>query len=86
MTCLLLCSALIAGFLNVRAEPRYYEQNFNSLHVPELDAGFHPPYELKFPEAAISSGPGSGPTRKTLLVAPQTLQVICSRSASGRAS
>ena len=47
MTCLLLCSALIAGFLNVRAEPRYYEQNFNSLHVPELDAGFHPPYELE---------------------------------------
>jgi len=51
MTCLLLCSALVVGFLNVRAEPRYYQQNSNTLHVPELDAGFHLLYELKFAEA-----------------------------------
>jgi hypothetical protein len=41
----------MAGFLNVRAEPRYYEQNPNTLHVPELDLGFHLLYELKFAEA-----------------------------------
>src|ERR1700693_2630733 len=51
MTCLLLCSALVAGVLNVRAEPRYYQQNSNTLDVPELDAGFHLLYELKFAEA-----------------------------------
>jgi len=51
VTCLLLCSALMAAFLNVRAEPRYFEQNSNTLPVPELDAGFHLLYELKFAEA-----------------------------------
>jgi len=51
MTCLLLRSALMAVFLNVRAEPRYYDQNSNTLHVPELDVGFHLLHELKFAEA-----------------------------------
>jgi hypothetical protein len=41
----------MAAFLNVRAEPRYFEQNSNTLHVPELDVGFHLLYELKFTEA-----------------------------------
>jgi hypothetical protein len=41
----------MAAFLNVRVELRYFAQNSNTLHVPELDAGFHLLYELKFPEA-----------------------------------
>ncbi len=46
----LLCSAIIGGFLNVRASPSGQNAT-GTLQVPELDAGFHLLYELKFDEA-----------------------------------
>jgi hypothetical protein len=52
--CLLLCSALAAGVLDVRAALAASGQSsIEALHVPELDAGFHLLYELK-PEDARS--------------------------------
>ena len=52
MICLLLCSALMTGVLDVRAAPAVSRQvAIEPLHVPELDAGFHLLYELK-PEKA----------------------------------
>ena len=50
--CLFLCSALIAGVLDVRAAQVATEQApIEALHIPELDAGFHLLYELKPEEA-----------------------------------
>jgi tetratricopeptide (TPR) repeat protein len=50
--CSLLCSALVAGVLDVRATPAASGQvAIEVLHVPELEAGFHLLYELK-PEKA----------------------------------
>ncbi len=52
MIYLLLCSVLMVGLLNVRAIPAPSGQNpTDTLRVPELDAGFHLLYELKFAEA-----------------------------------
>jgi hypothetical protein len=52
LTCLLLCSALVAGALAVRVAPAASGQiPTEALHVPELDAGFHLLYELKPEEA-----------------------------------
>jgi hypothetical protein len=52
MICLLLCSALMAGILGVRAEQAVSGQASTAvLRVPELDAGFHLLYELKPEEA-----------------------------------
>ena len=52
LICLLLCSALMAGVLDVRAAPAASGQiPIEALHVPELDAGFHLLYELKPEEA-----------------------------------
>jgi len=52
MICLLLCSALMTGVLDVRVAPAVSRQvAIEPLHVPELDAGFHLLYELK-PEKA----------------------------------
>ena len=52
LNCLLLCSALLAGSLDVRAVLAASGQSsMEALHVPELDAGFHLLYELK-PEDA----------------------------------
>jgi hypothetical protein len=51
---LLCCSALMASasVLDVRASPEASGQNpAEVLHVPELDAGFHLLYQLKFQEA-----------------------------------
>lgn len=54
MICFLLCSALLAGVLDVRAAPAISRQTpIEALHVPELDAGFRLLYELK-PEEARS--------------------------------
>jgi tetratricopeptide (TPR) repeat protein len=47
--CLLLCSTLMAGVLDVRAT--LGQTPTEALPVPELDAGFHFLYELKFEEA-----------------------------------
>ena len=52
LICSLLCTALMAGILDVRAAlaaPRLV--HIDPLHVPELDAGFHLLYELKTAEA-----------------------------------
>src|ERR1017187_4456914 len=52
LICLLLCSALVAVLLDVRAGLAASGQTpIESLHVPELDAGFHLLYELKPEEA-----------------------------------
>jgi hypothetical protein len=52
LNCLLLCSALMAGVLDVRAALAASGQTPTEvLHVPELDAGFHLLYELKPEEA-----------------------------------
>jgi tetratricopeptide (TPR) repeat protein len=52
LICLLLCSALLAGFLDVRPALAASGQTpIEALHVPELDAGFHLLYELKPEEA-----------------------------------
>ena len=54
LICSLLCSALTAGGLDVRAALAASGQTpIEALHVPELDAGFHLLYELK-PEEARS--------------------------------
>jgi hypothetical protein len=48
----LLCTSLMAGILDARAAPAAPRQApIEALHVPELDAGFHLLYELKFIEA-----------------------------------
>jgi tetratricopeptide (TPR) repeat protein len=50
--CLLLCTALAAAVLDVRAAPAASGQvRIEALHVPELDSGFHLLYELKPEEA-----------------------------------
>ncbi|MGC2529672.1 MAG: hypothetical protein WA639_18125 [Candidatus Acidiferrum sp.] len=50
--CLVLCSTLTAGSFAVRAAPNASRQApIQSLHVPELEAGFHLLYELKPQEA-----------------------------------
>ncbi len=50
--CWLLCSALVAGVLDVRAALAASGQNLlEALHLPELEAGFHLLYELKPGEA-----------------------------------
>jgi tetratricopeptide (TPR) repeat protein len=50
--CLVLCSALMAGVLDVRAALAASGQSpIEALHVPELEAGFHLLYELKPEEA-----------------------------------
>ena len=52
LICLLLCSALMAGILDVRAALAVSGQTpTEPLHVPELEAGFHFLYELKAAEA-----------------------------------
>ncbi len=52
LNCLLLCSALVAGVLDVRATLAASGQvAIEALHVPELDAGFHLLNELKPEEA-----------------------------------
>jgi len=52
LKCLLVCSALMAGVLAVRAAPVASEQiPPEILHVPELEAGFQLLYELKPEEA-----------------------------------
>jgi hypothetical protein len=52
LICLLLCGALIAGALDVRATLAASGQTpTGALHVPELEAGFHLLYDLK-PEDA----------------------------------
>lgn len=52
LKCLLVCSALMAGVLAVRAAPVASGQiPPEILHVPELEAGFHLLYELKPQEA-----------------------------------
>jgi hypothetical protein len=52
LICLLLCSALVAVVLDVRAALGASGQTpTEALHVPELDAGFHLLYELKLEEA-----------------------------------
>jgi hypothetical protein len=52
LICSLLCSALMAGVLDVRAALAAPGQTPTEvLHVPELDAGFHLLYELKPEEA-----------------------------------
>ena len=54
LICLLLCTALMAGGLDVRTVPAASKQTpIEALHVPELDTGFHLLYELK-PEEARS--------------------------------
>ena len=54
LICLLLCGALMAVVLDVRAAPAASGQApIEALHVPELEAGFHLLYELK-PEEARS--------------------------------
>jgi hypothetical protein len=48
LVCLLLCSALLAGVVDVRAGLTASGQAaVEALHVPELEAGFHLLYELK---------------------------------------
>jgi len=52
LVCALLCSALLAGVANAQAALIGSGQTPTSaLNVPELDAGFHLLYELKFEEA-----------------------------------
>jgi len=52
LLCSLLCGALVAGTFAVRATLAAPVQTPTvALHVPELDAGFHLLYELKFAEA-----------------------------------
>ena len=52
LLCSLLCSALMAGVLDVRAALAASRQTpIEALHVPGLDAGFHLLYELKPEEA-----------------------------------
>jgi hypothetical protein len=52
MICLLLCTAVMTVVLDVRAALAASGQAPTELlHVPELDAGFHLLYELKFEEA-----------------------------------
>ncbi len=52
LVCSLLCSALVAGALDVRAAQAASGQApTKGLHVPELDVGFHLLYELKPVEA-----------------------------------
>ena len=52
LICLLLCTALMAGVLDVRAAQAVSGQTLTEvLHVPELEAGFHLLYELKPEEA-----------------------------------
>ncbi len=50
--CLLLCGAVTAAVLHLRAAPPASGQTpIGALHVPELDTGFHLLYELKPEEA-----------------------------------
>jgi tetratricopeptide (TPR) repeat protein len=52
MICLLLCSALMTGVFDVREALAASEQaSISALDEPELDAGFHLLYDLKFQEA-----------------------------------
>ncbi len=52
LVCSLLCTTLMAGILDGRATLAASGQTpTEPLHVPELDAGFHLLYELKFVEA-----------------------------------
>ncbi|MGB0000280.1 MAG: hypothetical protein WBQ04_09195 [Candidatus Acidiferrales bacterium] len=52
VVCSLLCTTLMAGILDGRAALAAFGQTPTvALHVPELDAGFHLLYELKFEEA-----------------------------------
>jgi hypothetical protein len=52
LACSLLCSTLMIGILAVRpALPTSQQTPSEPLNVPELDAGFHLLYELKFREA-----------------------------------
>ena len=52
VVCSLLCTTLMAGILDGRAALAALGQTPTvALHVPELDAGFHLLYELKFEEA-----------------------------------
>ena len=52
LVCSFLCSTLIAGVLDVRATlAASWQTPTEALRVPELDAGFHFLYELKFEEA-----------------------------------
>jgi hypothetical protein len=52
LICLFLCGALLAAVLDVRATlPAAGQTTIEALRVPELDAGFHFLYQLKFEEA-----------------------------------
>ena len=52
LVCSFLCSTLMAGDLDVRATlAASWQTPTEALRVPELDAGFHFLYELKFEEA-----------------------------------
>jgi len=52
LVCSFLCSTLMAGVLDVRATlAASWQTPTGALRVPELDAGFHFLYELKFEEA-----------------------------------
>ena len=52
LVCSFLCSTLMAGVLDVRATlAASWQTPTEALRVPELDAGFHFLYELKFEEA-----------------------------------
>jgi hypothetical protein len=52
LVCLVLCSALMTGGMDVRAASASSRQtSIQALHVPELEAGFHLLYELKPQEA-----------------------------------
>jgi hypothetical protein len=52
LSCSVQCIALVAGGIGVRAAPPVAGQvRIEAVHVPELDAGFHLLYELKFEES-----------------------------------
>ena len=87
LICLLLCSALMAGVLDVRAAPAASGQvPIEALHVPELDAGFHLLYELKPEEARNQFEALQKSHPEDPLGSAAEAAAICLRSAIGRAS
>ena len=86
-TCLLLCSALMAGVPAVRAgQAASGQAPIEALHVPELDAGFHLLYELKLEEARNQFEALQKSHPEDPLGSARKRQLTCLRSAIGRAS
>jgi hypothetical protein len=87
LNCLLLCSVLLAGGLDVRAVLAASGQSsIEALHAPELDAGFHLLYELKPEDARNHFGDRQNAHPEDPLGSASKRRAICLRSVIGKAS